>query len=74
VYWTPTYLTRENPEYEILAPQDLTHNITNKEVISYTDLDDALWDEIVTARDKGSLILFMGAGTIDGWVRNKLSI
>jgi UDP-N-acetylmuramate--alanine ligase len=72
VYWTPTYLTRENPEYAILAPKELTMNITNKDSIIYSDLNDTLWDEVITARDNGSLILFMGAGTIDSWVRSKL--
>jgi len=73
IYWTPTYLTRENPDYAILAPEDLTTNVTNKESIVYTDLNDTLWDEIMSARNNGSLILFMGAGSIDSWVRGKLS-
>jgi len=72
VYWTPTYLTRENPDYAILAPEELTVNITNKDSIVYSDLNDSVWKEVVTARDNGSLILFMGAGTIDSWVRSKL--
>jgi len=72
IYWTPTYLTRENPDYPILAPEELTTNITNKDAITYTDLDDTLWEEITAARDAGSLILFMGAGSIDAWVRSKL--
>lgn len=73
VYWTSTYLTRENPDYAILSPQELTQNITNKDSIIYNELDDNLWTEIVAARDNGSLILFMGAGPIDGWVREKLN-
>ena len=73
IYWTPTYLTRENPDYAILAPEELTQNITNKDSIVYSDLNDTLWDEVITARDNGSLILFMGAGTIDSWVRDKLN-
>jgi len=72
VYWTPTYLTRENPDYPILVPEELTTNITNKDSIIYTDLNDELWNEIVAARDSGSLILLMGAGSIDSWVRGKL--
>ena len=72
VYWTPTYLTRENPDYAILAPEELTVNITNKDSIVYSDLNDSVWEEVVTARDNGALILFMGAGTIDSWVRSRL--
>jgi len=72
VYWTPTYLTRENPDYPILAPEELTTNITNKDSIIYADLNDELWNEIIAARNGGSLILLMGAGSIDAWVRAKL--
>ena len=72
IYWTPTYLTREHPEYAILTPEELTTNVTNKEAITYTDLDDSLWNDVIAARNAGSLILFMGAGPIDTWVREKL--
>jgi UDP-N-acetylmuramate--alanine ligase len=74
VYWTSTYLTRENPDYTILSPQELTVNITNKDAIAYSELDDTLWSKIIEARNNGSLILFMGAGTIDSWVRKKLNV
>ena len=74
IYWAPTYLTRENPDQPVLTPQELTQNITNKDSVVYSDLDDALWDTVMTARENGSLILFMGAGTIDTWVRSKLAI
>lgn len=74
IFWTPTYLTRENPDYAILMPEELTTNITNKDSIIYSDLNDELWNEVVTARDDGALILCMGAGSIDAWVRGKLSV
>lgn len=73
IFWTPTYLTRENPDYAILMPEELTTNITNKDSIIYSDLNDELWDRVVTARDDGALILCMGAGSIDAWVRGKLA-
>jgi len=73
IYWLPTYLTRENPDQPTLTPQDLTANITNQSAISYADLSDELWDTIQTHRKDGKLVLCMGAGTIDGWVRQKLA-
>ncbi len=73
IYWLPTYLTRENKDQPILTPQELTANVTNKDAISYAELDDTLWETIQVARDNGFLILCMGAGTIDGWVRQKLA-
>lgn len=73
VYWLPTYLSREDPDEAILQPEDLIQNITNKDSVILADLDDTLWAAIETARSEGKLVLCMGAGTIDGWVREKLS-
>lgn len=73
VYWLPTYLTRENPDQAILLPQDLTGNIVNKEALMYGELNDELWQTIERERADGALVLFMGAGTIDGWVRRQLA-
>ncbi len=71
VYWLPTYLTRENPDQAVLTPQELTENITNKNAIEYAELNHELWDAIQAAREAGKLVLVMGAGTIDGWVRER---
>jgi len=72
VHWLPTYLTRENTEQPILTPEELTTNITNKEAIVYSDLNSELWQQIESYRSQGYLVLCMGAGTIDGWVRQQL--
>lgn len=73
IYWLPTYLTRENPDQPILSPQELTDNVTNHGSIHYADLNDDLWNEILKQRDKGALVLCMGAGTIDSWIREQLN-
>lgn len=73
IYWLPTYLAREDPNLPILKPEELIQNITNKERIHIADFNDELWDIIQEERKKGKLILFMGAGKIDGWLRGKLS-
>lgn len=72
IYWLPTYLTRENPDLPILTPQQLTKNI-NPEKLHFADLDDNLWQNITTAQKSGKLVLCMGAGTIDGWIRKQLA-
>lgn len=72
VYWLPTYLTRENPDQPVLTPQELTTNLTNKDAIEYAELSPELWTAIQAAREAGKLVLVMGAGTIDGWVREQL--
>lgn len=71
LYWIPTYQTRENPDLAILTPADLTKNIQHTS-LHIAELDDELWQHIEAARQRGSLVLCMGAGPIDGWVRNQL--
>lgn len=74
IYWLPTYLSRENPDLPILKPEQLTKNITNRDHIHIADLDDGLWNIIQTARRDGKLVLGMGAGTIDGWLRTRINL
>jgi UDP-N-acetylmuramate--alanine ligase len=74
IYWVPTYLSREDPALPILTPQELTQHITNKQAVHITELDDELWDTINAARQSGKLVLAMGAGNIDGWLRSKLTV
>jgi UDP-N-acetylmuramate--alanine ligase len=73
IYWLPTYLSREDPNLPILKPTDLINNITNQDHIHIADFDDDLWYKIQTARDNGILVLGMGAGQIDRWLRDKLT-
>lgn len=73
IYWLPTYLTRENPDQPVLSPQELTQNITNQESLHYVELDDDLWSLIQSHRGANHLVLCMGAGSIDPWVRQHLA-
>jgi UDP-N-acetylmuramate--alanine ligase len=74
VYWLPTYLSREDPALPILSPAELTAKIANQSAVHIADLNDDLWQKIESARASGKLVLVMGAGTIDGWVRQKLVV
>lgn len=72
IYWLPTYLSRENPNLQILEPRELTTKITNQQSIVYSDLNEELWKQIETDRAAGKLVICMGAGDIDDWVRKNL--
>lgn len=74
IYWVPTYLTREDPSQAVLTPQELTAGITNQTALHYAELNDALWERIQQHRQEGKLVLCMGAGTIDDWVRRQLGL
>lgn len=69
VYWLPTYLSREYKDLAVLRPEELSKNVSCAEVVK---LDDELWSKLEAARQAGKLVLCMGAGTIDGWVRQRL--
>lgn len=74
VYWLPTYLTREDPSLVVLKPEELIENVTNFDAIHVADLNDDLWHNIQKARKRGALVLCMGAGSIDDWVRKKAAV
>lgn len=74
VYWLPTYLTRENPDQPLLSPEELTTHVTNKEAFHFAELNEELWQTVQAARQNGSLVLFMGAGSIDEWLRSQLGM
>lgn len=71
VYWLPTYQSRENKDLEILTPEQLTANLQTTHVHT-AKLDDGLWGEIQRAQAEGKLVLCMGAGSIDDWIRQHL--
>lgn len=71
VFWTSTYLSREDPDLPILTPEELYKTVENKHIIIPSELNDKLWNAITKALENDALVLCMGAGSIDGWVRDK---
>jgi UDP-N-acetylmuramate--alanine ligase len=72
IYWLPTYLTREDPNEAVLTPEDLIKTLANPSVAIPAELDDNLFVAIDQARARGDLVLVMGAGSVDGWLRKML--
>lgn len=73
VFWLPTYLSREDPALRVLAPEELFATVTNPESVEAAVWDDALWARLEAYRAEGALVLGMGAGSIDGWLRTRLA-
>ena len=73
VFWLPTFLTRERPEFEILTPVDLISNISNPEIAEPADLDEALAQKLRAYRADGYLILMILTGETDEWARKNLA-
>lgn len=70
VFWLPTYLTREDPELPVLAPEDLISNMKNPNIAEPAILDDELTSKITQLRKQNWLILLLTAGPADTWLRN----
>jgi len=72
VYWLPTYLTREDPQLPVLTPKQLIAKLDNPKVAEPAEMDEALIHAIRRELDRRSLVLVMGAGSIDKWLRDNL--
>ncbi|MDO4967263.1 MAG: Mur ligase domain-containing protein [Candidatus Saccharibacteria bacterium] len=70
LFWLPTYLTRENPDLEILKPEDFIADLENKENAEPADLNNELAEKIKKYQEENYLILLMTAGPADEWLRN----
>lgn len=73
IYWLPTFQTREDLNLPVLTPAELTERLVNKEAVVLADLNESLWQHIQDARAAGKLVLCMGAGTIDAWIRTQVA-
>jgi UDP-N-acetylmuramate--alanine ligase len=69
LFWLPTYLTRENPDLEVLAPEKLIAGLSNAEIAEPAEADDALAEELKKYQASGYLVLMLTAGPADAWFR-----
>ena len=69
VFWLPTYLTRENPELEILKPEDFIKTLDEPNLAEAVEMNDDLANRLRNLARDGYLILLMTAGPADAWLR-----
>ena len=74
IYWLPTYLTRENPDLNILTPEDLIGGLNDPTKAEAAEIGDDLFKKILDERDSGKLVVLMTAGPADDWLRRSLSL
>jgi UDP-N-acetylmuramate--alanine ligase len=72
VYWLPTYLTREDPQLPVLTPKQLIAKLDNAKIAEPAEMGDELVQTIRRELDHDALVLVMGAGDIDKWLRAHL--
>ena len=73
VYWLPTYLSREDPSLAILAPEELAKDIPADKVV-FSHLDAQLLSDIKSQLADNKLVVLMGAGSIDSWIRENITL
>lgn len=73
IYWLPTYLTREDPDLPVLAPEELINGLVNKDVAETAGLSDELAEKLRDYVKDGYLVVLMTAGPADEWLREKFS-
>lgn len=73
IYWLPTYLTREDPNLEVIMPEQFVASLSNKELAEAAELNDELAEKLWEYLDKDYLVILMTAGPADEWFREKFS-
>lgn len=73
VYWHHTYLSREDPNLEILSPTQLMVTTSPETKTQYSEMNDSLWYKIQAHQKNNDLVLCMTAGDLDSWLREKLT-
>lgn len=74
IYWLPTYLTREDPDLPVLAPQELIDGLTNSDVAEPAQLSQDLEDALNEYLRKNYMVILMTAGPADAWMREKFGL
>ncbi len=69
LYWLPTYLTREDPQYKELKPADFIAKLDNRKIAEPAELSEELGEALLKWHEKGYLVLLMTAGPADLWLR-----
>lgn len=69
LFWLPTFLTREKPEFELLTPEVLIQEMSNPKIAEPADLNEELAEKLLAYRKDGYLILMVLTGESDEWAR-----
>lgn len=74
LYWVPSYLAREDPDQEILSPEQLIQNMHNRDIAQPANLDAELKQKIQEHLDQGDLVVCLSGGggnSLDEWLRKE---
>lgn len=76
VYWTPSYLAREDPNQRIIEPAELISHLSDPGIAQPAELNNSLKHAIQTHLQNGDMVVGMaggGGGSLDEWLRAQFS-
>ena len=73
LYWLPTFLSRENPDLEVLTPAELIGTLANPEIAEAAEMNDELKNKLQEHLRAGAVVVAMSAGDLDDWLRRSLA-
>lgn len=76
VYWTPSYLAREDPAQRIIPPEELISHLADPSIAEPAALDDKLKATIQKHLDSGNMVVAMvggGGHSLDEWLRQEFT-
>jgi UDP-N-acetylmuramate--alanine ligase len=74
IYWTPSYLAREDPNQRVIPPAEMISHLANPEVAEPAELNGELRDKIQLHLHRGNMVVAMaggGGGSLDEWLRQE---
>lgn len=74
VYWTPSYLAREDPNQRVITPEELIAHLEDPSIAEPANLDSELKSKIDAHINNGDMVVGMaggGGGSLDEWLRKE---
>ncbi|HET8709226.1 MAG TPA: Mur ligase domain-containing protein [Candidatus Saccharimonadales bacterium] len=74
VYWTPSYLAREDPAQRIIPPEELISHLADPSIAEPAELNEKLKRAIQQHVANGDMVVAMaggGGGSLDEWLRQE---
>jgi len=75
LYWIPSYLAREDPDQEILSPEELISRLDSPGMAQAMERDEELLSVIKEHLDNGDMVVAMAGGggnSLDEWLRKNI--
>lgn len=74
VYWTPSYLAREDPDQRVIEPAELITHLSDPSIAQPAELNEDLKRAIQAHLDQGDMVVGMAGGggsSLDEWLRQE---